>query len=147
MAFLLRLPEPLITFVVYDKLMTTACKFYLFIFSILHFIKSKKKKKKAIEDKNERLAKIKEHVKSLPSLNFEMLEILLDFLDTMTRDAEDNLMHSENLAICFGPALLRRQEDNLAQLMRESPIVTNVVTCLIEYFGYFFRVCFFSFNF
>lgn len=73
-----------------------------------------------------------------------MLEYLLDFLDTMTRDSDDNLMTSENLAICFGPGLLRREEENLGQLMKESSMVTSILTVLVDQYGYFFRV---SFNF
>ena len=119
MAFLLRLPEPLITFSSYGTL--------------VDIVSSEK-------TKDVQLNEMKSVIKALPSLNYSMLEILLDFLDTMTRDADDNMMTSSNLAICFGPALLRRQEENLAQLMKESECVINILTALIDQYGFFFRV-------
>jgi len=118
MAFLLRLPEPLITFTAYDKL--------------INIVSSDK-------EREEQLTEIKKVIKELPELNYNMLEYLLDFLDTMTRDSDDNLMTSENLAICFGPGLLRREEENLGQLMKESSMVTNILTVLVDQYGFFFR--------
>jgi hypothetical protein len=123
MAFLLRLPEPLITFVIYDQLIeiiSSGCERELI------------------------LNQSKKIIQSLPDLNLLMLDHLIDFLDTMTRDSDGNLMTPGNLAICFGPGLMRRQEENLAQLMKESGMVTNMVTLLIEQYGFYFRVCFLS---
>lgn len=91
-------------------------------------------------EREEQLQKMKVVIKKLPELNYSMLEYLLDFLDTMTRDSDDNLMTSENLAICFGPGLLHRKEENIGQLMKESGFVTNIVTALIDQYGFFFRV-------
>lgn len=119
MAFLLRLPEPLVTFDAYDKLITITS---------------------SDKDKEQQLKEMKTVVSALPELRYTMLETLLDFLDTMTRDSDDNMMTSENLAICFGPGLLRREEENLAQLMKESTFVTGILTALIDQYGYFFRV-------
>merc|ERR1712137_601564 len=118
MAFLLRLPEPLITFSAYAQL--------------IDIVSSNK-------EREEQLAEIKKVIHALPELNYLMLEHLLDFLDTMTRDSDDNKMTSENLAICFGPGLLRREEENLAQLMKESNLVTSILTVLIDQYGFFFR--------
>lgn len=83
-------------------------------------------------------------LKSLPELNQMMLEQLFDFLDTMTRDSDDNMMTASNLAICFAPGLLRKKEEDLTQLMKDSPLVNYVIASLIDQFAYFFRViCYF----
>lgn len=119
MAYLLRLPEPLINFEQYDVIMRYHAN--------------------AGTDKEALCRGLKKAIDALPEINFEMLDTLLDFLDTMTRDAEESLMHADNLAICFGPALMHRREENLGQLMKESQLVTDTITLLIEHFGFFFR--------
>ena len=120
MAFLLRLPEPLISFDSYDKLITIAM---------------------SGDDKRKNYEGYKAVLKKLPKLNIVMLEVLMDFLDTLTRDADDNMMTASNLAICFAPGLMRRQEENLQQLMKESQFVNDIVAAIIDQYGYFFRVC------
>lgn len=69
-----------------------------------------------------------------------MLEVLADFLDTLTRDADDNMMTADNLAICFAPGLMRREVEELTQLMKESAFVNEVVAAIIDQYGFFFRV-------
>ena len=121
MAFLLRLPEPLISFDAYDKLIKVASSDI---------------------DKREQYNQYKAILKTLPELNTTLLEVLIDFLDTLTRDADDNMMTASNLAICFAPGLMRRKEENLNQLMKESPLVNDIVTGIIDQYGFFFRVSF-----
>ena len=122
MAFLLRLPEPLITFDAYDKLINIASNTNI--------------------DKRTRYNEYRNIISKLPELNMSFLEVLIDFLDTLTRDADDNMMTASNLAICFAPGLMRRQEENLNQLMKESPLVNDIVEGIIDQYGFFFRVCY-----
>jgi hypothetical protein len=90
-----------------------------------------------VEQKYEQVRTI---LKQLPELNYNMLEHLMDFLDTMTRDADDNLMTAANLAICFGPCLMRRLEDDITLILKDTPFINEIITSLIEQYGFYFRV-------
>jgi len=118
MEFLLRMPEPLITYEVYHKLIAAY---------------------QTERDLEQKYEKCRTLLKQLPELNYNMLEHLMDFLDTMTRDADDNLMTAANLAICFGPGLMRRLEDDITLILKDTPFINEIITSLIEQFGYYFR--------
>ena len=119
MAFLLRLPEPLIPFHMYNSLIVAS---------------------ESKESVSLKMGAYKAVLRDLPEPNMSMLALLVDFLDTLTRDSDDNMMSASNLAICFAPALLRREEENLQQLMKESPLVNDCLTAIIDQFAFIFRV-------
>lgn len=143
MQFLLRLPEPLIPFSIYDKLINIAMSSML---TIKETLKPKVSNNKFCilttleKEREEKLYAFKPIIQELPSLNQLMLEVLADFLDTLTRDADDNMMTADNLAICFAPGLMRREVEELTQLMKESPFVNEIVAAIIDQYGFFFRV-------
>eukprot|EP01095_Lingulamoeba_sp_RSL-Kostka_P002801 TRINITY_DN1371_c0_g1_i12.p1 TRINITY_DN1371_c0_g1~~TRINITY_DN1371_c0_g1_i12.p1 ORF type:complete len:490 (+),score=213.28 TRINITY_DN1371_c0_g1_i12:241-1710(+) len=57
----------------------------------------------------------------------------------MTYDSDESKMSSDNLAICFGPAIMRREEETIQQLMIESQIVNDLFTRMIDYYGFLYR--------
>lgn len=50
-----------------------------------------------------------------------------------------NKMTSKNLGIVFGPALLRRQTETPQQIIRDSPIVIEIVTLMVDSVQVFFK--------
>ncbi|KAJ2843106.1 hypothetical protein IWW36_005669, partial [Coemansia brasiliensis] len=83
--FLRELPEPLMTFGLYDGFINAA----------------------SIDDYDERLWAIKDLVHALPAPNYTVLKRLVEHLERVTDYEEINHMYGTNLALVFGPSLLR----------------------------------------
>ncbi|CAG8768988.1 5894_t:CDS:2, partial [Acaulospora morrowiae] len=88
--FFRSLPEPVTTFALYDEFINAA----------------------RIEDKDERVLAIKEVISKLPKRNYDLLKRLIEHLERVTDYEEYNHMYAKNLAIVFGPNLLRARDDN-----------------------------------
>lgn len=63
-----------------------------------------------IENYNNRLCEIKTLVQSLPKVHYDVLEFLIRHLVRVANRSEVNKMEPSNLAIVFGPSLIRAQE-------------------------------------
>ena len=61
-----------------------------------------------IEDYNERLIEIKNLVQAIPKENYKVLEYLMRHLIKVAGYSEENKMEPSNLAIVFGPSLIRQ---------------------------------------
>ncbi|KAJ1928750.1 hypothetical protein FBU59_007103, partial [Linderina macrospora] len=83
--FLRELPEPLMTYNLYDGFVNAA----------------------SIDDYDERLWAIKDLVHALPTCNYTVLKRLVEHLERVTDYEEINHMYGTNLALVFGPSLLR----------------------------------------
>ncbi|XP_015790877.1 rho GTPase-activating protein 26 isoform X2 [Tetranychus urticae] len=103
------LPEPLMSF-----------KFHNF------FIAAAKQ-----ENKEKRTDDIHDLVHRLPKLNFDMLHLLMIHLAKVANNSQKNLMNVCNLGVCFGPTLLRPEEETVAAIM-DIKFGNVVVEILIE---------------
>ncbi|KAJ1828340.1 hypothetical protein LPJ56_001168, partial [Coemansia sp. RSA 2599] len=83
--FLRELPEPLMTYNLYEGFINAA----------------------SIDDYDERLWAIKDLVHALPTANYTVLKRLVEHLERVTDYEEINHMYGTNLALVFGPSLLR----------------------------------------
>ncbi|KAJ1991366.1 hypothetical protein H4R33_001382 [Dimargaris cristalligena] len=83
--FLRDLPEPLLTFQLYEGFINAA----------------------AVDDYNERLWAIKDLIHALPKSSYTLLKRIIEHLERVTDFEEVNHMYSTNLAIVFGPTLLK----------------------------------------
>ncbi|KAI8323889.1 RhoGAP-domain-containing protein, partial [Martensiomyces pterosporus] len=83
--FLRELPEPLMTYNLYEGFVNAA----------------------SIDDYDERLWAIKDLVHALPTANYTVLKRLVEHLERVTDYEEINHMYGTNLALVFGPSLLR----------------------------------------
>ncbi|CAK5079658.1 unnamed protein product [Meloidogyne enterolobii] len=93
--FLRNLPEPLMTYELHQ-----------------HFINAAK-----LHDGNQRVQHIHYWVYKLPSSQKNMLEMVIKHLRRVSNHSSENLMSISNLAVCFGPTLLRPREETLAAVM------------------------------
>jgi len=107
--FLRNLPEPLLTFSFYTK-----------------FIEAGK-----CENYNRRLNQVHRLVQQLPSPNQRMLEMLLFHLSRVVMKSDKNLMTVANVGVCFGPTLLRAEEETVAAIM-DIKFANVVVEILIQ---------------
>jgi hypothetical protein len=65
---------------------------------------------------------LKQSLKKLPKANFESLQFILEFLLKLSAQSEVNKMTISNIAIVFGPCLVRlnAKDDQLTQVMKET---------------------------
>ncbi|KAM4556010.1 rho GTPase-activating protein 21 isoform 2-T2 [Fundulus diaphanus] len=114
--FFRKLPEPLFTNEKYDK-----------------FIEASR-----TEDSVERLKELKRLVYELPTHHFETLKFLCAHLKRVSDNCEQNKMEPRNLAIVFGPTLVRTSEDNMTNMVNHMPDQCKIVENLVLQFDWFF---------
>ncbi|XP_046544439.1 rho GTPase-activating protein 26-like [Haliotis rubra] len=93
--YLRSLPEPLMSFKLHEE-----------------FIKAAKQESKTL-----RILDIHKLVHQLPESNFDMLDLLLKHLHRVANEHERNKMTVANLGVCFGPTLMRPEEETMAAIM------------------------------
>ncbi|KAI8992630.1 hypothetical protein BDB01DRAFT_443558 [Pilobolus umbonatus] len=65
-----------------------------------------------ISNAKDQLNTVAQLIQTLPIENYNTLKYLMDHLDRIQKRNKENLMTSKNLAVIFGPTLLRHQEEN-----------------------------------
>ncbi|XP_036614809.1 rho GTPase-activating protein 21 isoform X2 [Trichosurus vulpecula] len=115
-SFFRKLPEPLFTNEKYAD-----------------FIEANRK-----EDPLERLKTLKRLIHDLPEHHYETLKFLSAHLKTVAENSEKNKMEPRNLAIVFGPTLVRTSEDNMTHMVTHMPDQYKIVETLIQHHDWFF---------
>ncbi|KAM8850473.1 rho GTPase-activating protein 21 isoform 2-T2 [Spinachia spinachia] len=90
------------------------------------------------EDSVERLKELKRLVEELPDYHFETLKFLCAHLKKVSDNCEKNKMEPRNLAIVFGPTLVRTSEDNMTNMVNHMPDQCKIVENLIQQHDWFF---------
>ncbi|XP_040921449.1 rho GTPase-activating protein 21-like isoform X3 [Toxotes jaculatrix] len=91
-----------------------------------------------IEDPVERLKVLKRLLHELPDHHYETLKFLSAHLKTVAQNSEKNKMEPRNLAIVFGPTLVRTTEDNMTHMVTHMPDQYKIVETLIQNYDWFF---------
>uniref|UniRef100_A0A3Q1JRX2 Uncharacterized protein n=1 Tax=Anabas testudineus TaxID=64144 RepID=A0A3Q1JRX2_ANATE len=91
-----------------------------------------------IEDPVERLKVLKRLLHELPDHHYETLKFLSAHLKTVAESSEKNKMEPRNLAIVFGPTLVRTTEDNMTHMVTHMPDQYKIVETLIQNYDWFF---------
>ncbi|XP_029955131.1 rho GTPase-activating protein 21a isoform X3 [Salarias fasciatus] len=91
-----------------------------------------------IEDPVERLKVLKRLLHELPDHHYETLKFLSAHLKTVAENSEKNKMEPRNLAIVFGPTLVRTTEDNMTHMVTHMPDQYKIVETLIQNYDWFF---------
>ncbi|XP_077983608.1 rho GTPase-activating protein 26-like isoform X2 [Glandiceps talaboti] len=110
------LPEPLMTFKFHEEFITAAKK----------------------ESRTLRINDIHALVHQIPEPNFEMLDILIGHLRRVASNCPKNLMTTANIGVCFGPTLMRPEEETVAAIM-EIKFCNIVVEILINEYEKIFK--------
>ncbi|KAH9492048.1 Rho GTPase-activating protein 26, partial [Bulinus truncatus] len=114
--YLRSLPEPLMTFQLHEN-----------------FIKAAKQESKTL-----RILDVHKYVHLLPEPNFKMLELLIGHLKRVSDQCEVNKMTVANLGVCFGPSLMRPEEESMAAIM-DIKFCNIVVEILINNYEQIFK--------
>ncbi|KAM3923728.1 rho GTPase-activating protein 23 isoform 1-T1 [Leptodactylus fuscus] len=91
-----------------------------------------------LEDSRERMKRLRKLIKELPSYYYETLRFLVRHLKTVADHSEKNKMEPRNLALVFGPTLVRTSEDNMTDMVTHMPDRYKIVETLIQHSDWFF---------
>ncbi|KAJ1915767.1 hypothetical protein H4219_004149 [Mycoemilia scoparia] len=118
--FLRELPEPLLTFDLYEPLIDAS----------------------SIDSYDDRLWAIKDLIHQLPLANYTLLKRLIEHLEKVTDFEQINHMYSTNLALVFGPSLLRPppSSSSFAHAMSNLGQAQNIIKNLILQFHWIFDI-------
>ncbi|CAG7818348.1 unnamed protein product [Allacma fusca] len=83
------------------------------------------------ETRVQRVQDVHTLVHRIPMANFQILDILIAHLQSIAAKSEKNKMTVSNLGVCFGPTLLRPEEETVAAIM-DIKFCNVVVEILIE---------------
>ncbi|KAM5135318.1 rho GTPase-activating protein 23 isoform 2-T2 [Mantella aurantiaca] len=115
-SFFRKLPEPLFTDDKYNK-----------------FIEANR-----LENSSERMKMLRKLIQELPAYYYETLRFLVRHLKTVADHSEKNKMEPRNLALVFGPTLVRTSEDNMTDMVTHMPDRYKIVETLIQHSDWFF---------
>ncbi|XP_070506165.1 rho GTPase-activating protein 21 isoform X2 [Chironomus tepperi] len=99
-----------------------------------NFIEADKK-----PEHSQRFQELKSLLGKLPRHNYETLKHLIAHLYKVSDNASVNLMEPRNLAIVFGPSIVRKSNDSLEMVVKDMRHQCQIVESLISHYGYFFE--------
>eukprot|EP00062_Callorhinchus_milii_P018568 gi/632972180/ref/XP_007902532.1/ PREDICTED: rho GTPase-activating protein 23 isoform X2 [Callorhinchus milii] len=91
-----------------------------------------------LEDSAERLQTFKKLLRNLPEHYYETLKFLTGHLKTVADHSEKNKMEPRNLALVFGPTLVRTSEDNMIDMVTHMQDRYKIIETLIQHYEWFF---------
>ncbi|XP_071040617.1 rho GTPase-activating protein 23 isoform X2 [Parasteatoda tepidariorum] len=118
-AYFRKLPEPLLTSHLYPK-----------------FIQASE-----IDDPVKRLKAIKHVLYHLPVHYFATLRFLMYHLRKVVEHSTTNKMEARNLAIVFGPTLVRATDNNMVAMVTDMPQQCYLIETMITYVEWLFEDC------
>ncbi|XP_077514456.1 rho GTPase-activating protein 23-like isoform X2 [Amblyomma americanum] len=86
----------------------------------------------------QRLAALRALVHELPMHNFETLKFLMQHLKKVVAHSETNKMEARNLAIVFGPTLVRTADNSMLTMITDMSHQCHITEALINYVDYVF---------
>jgi len=115
--FLRELPEPLLTFELYDPLVTLSSSLK--------------------ESPEKSLAEIKTRLSKLPRGNFVVLKYLTNFLQQVCSHTGNNKMTASSLSVIFGPNLLRPEKETIQHSL-QVPAVNSIIEVILANYNTIF---------
>nr|XP_029491578.1 rho GTPase-activating protein 23-like isoform X7 [Oncorhynchus nerka] len=91
-----------------------------------------------MENAGDRLKTMKKLIRDLPDHYYHTLKFLVGHLKTVADHCEKNKMEPRNLALVFGPTLVRTSEDNMTDMVTHMPDRYKIVETLIQHYIWFF---------
>ncbi|XP_057214255.1 rho GTPase-activating protein 23 isoform X1 [Triplophysa rosa] len=91
-----------------------------------------------LEDAGDRLKTMRKLARDLPDYYYHTLKFLIGHLKTVADNSEKNKMEPRNLALVFGPTLVRTSEDNMTDMVTHMPDRYKIIETLILHHSWFF---------
>eukprot|EP01080_Neovahlkampfia_damariscottae_P001559 gene1559-12684_t len=114
--FFALLPEPVMTFKLYDPFLRAQAK----------------------RSERDRVIEIKKLVQQLPKEHFIVLNYIITHLKKISGEYDVTKMSVQNLAIVYGPTLFRSIDESPTKILCDSPLLSGAVANLITYHEYIF---------
>ncbi|XP_056143388.1 rho GTPase-activating protein 23 [Lampris incognitus] len=92
-----------------------------------------------MENASDRLKTMKKLIGDLPDHYYHTLKFLIGHLKTVADHSDKNKMEPRNLALVFGPTLVRTSEDNMTDMVTHMPDRYKIVETLIQHYAWFFN--------
>ncbi|XP_062700291.1 uncharacterized protein LOC109428467 isoform X2 [Aedes albopictus] len=87
----------------------------------------------------QRLIELRQLLHRIPAYNYETLKHLMRHLNVVSTNAQVNLMDPRNLAIVFGPSVVRSANESLETAVKDMKHQCQIVEVLINHYSYFFE--------
>ncbi|KAL2078617.1 hypothetical protein ACEWY4_026302 [Coilia grayii] len=91
-----------------------------------------------LDETGDRLKTIRKLIHDLPDHYYHTLKFLVGHLKTVADHSEKNKMEPRNLALVFGPTLVRTSEDNMTDMVTHMPDRYKIIETLILHHAWFF---------
>uniref|UniRef100_A0AAV2KDF5 Rho GTPase-activating protein 23 n=1 Tax=Knipowitschia caucasica TaxID=637954 RepID=A0AAV2KDF5_KNICA len=91
-----------------------------------------------MENASDRLKTMKKLIRNLPDYYYHTLKFMVMHLKTVADNSDKNKMEPRNLALVFGPTLVRTSEDNMKDMVTHMPDRYKIVETLIQHGLWFF---------
>ncbi|XP_030590929.1 rho GTPase-activating protein 23 isoform X5 [Archocentrus centrarchus] len=91
-----------------------------------------------MENASDRLKTMKKLIRDLPDHYYHTLKFLVGHLKTVADNSDKNKMEPRNLALVFGPTLVRTSEDNMKDMVTHMPDRYKIVETLVQHCTWFF---------
>lgn len=115
--YIRELPDPLFTFALYEE-----------------FVRSHSQ----TVDKYSRVGSLKSLLTKLPPAHFNLLRFLAGLLKEISQHSHYNKMTSTNLAIIFGPTVMRPKNEDVVKMIEDARHVNAVFLMVIDEYDYLF---------
>ncbi|KAM9462951.1 rho GTPase-activating protein 23 isoform 2-T2 [Clarias gariepinus] len=92
-----------------------------------------------LEDAGDRMKTMRKLIRDLPDHCYHTLKFLISHLKRVADHSEKNKMEPRNLALVFGPTLVRTSEDNMTDMVTHMPDRYKIVETLISHHAWFFN--------
>merc|ERR1719394_1835699 len=115
-SFFRKLPEPLFTADMYSL-----------------FIEASK-----VDQATRRMDQLRKLVRELPEFHFETLKYVTHHLCQVAENSSTNKMEVRNLAIVFGPTLVRTSDDNMVSMVTDMSQQCRIIESILSNWEYFF---------
>lgn len=86
-----------------------------------------------IENPQQRLEEIRRLINRLPPHNYHTLRHIILHLKTVVDNSEVNKMEAKNLAIVFGPTIIRTEEESMQTMVNNMTHQCKIVESLLCY--------------
>ncbi|KAH3760369.1 rho GTPase-activating protein 24 [Pelomyxa schiedti] len=132
-AYLRSLPQPLLTFELYDKFIEVADGIYVVVSPLTDLLLD------TGTPIPTRLQRIREIVHQLPPTYFYTTKYLLGFMKDVTGHSDENQMTSANIATCIASNILRPKSEKIEFVVTHTPLVNWVVEMMISSYDNIFE--------
>ena len=91
-----------------------------------------------LDDSLTRLKALKRLIRRLPDVNFATMRFVCRHLTKIVANSDVNKMEVKNLAIVFGPTLVRASEDNMMSMITDMGQQCRIIESILSNCDWFF---------